>query len=229
MFSVKRLRSNRHHEHRVIDDILTRLWRFQVKIVCDKERSRRSKGFGFIELAKHQDALTVLRHLNNNPDTAGGKQKRPIVEFAVENVLKLRRLQHSMQGGAAATGGKMSQPSKAAKADAKDEADHAPKPLSRRQKQALADKQQHQAKMGIAAPSPAHDPATSPKRGSKRQDTKRIIRVADEEQTDRLASGGEQATRDRGSKRKRQEKKDKDNKEERDFDSIVNSYKRTLL
>lgn len=112
----------------------------QVKIVCDKERNRRSKGFGFVELGKHEDALTVLRHLNNNPDTAGGKQKRPIVEFAVENVLKLQKLQHSMQDGAAATGGKVSQQ---VNAKAKEES-QSPKVLSRRQKQSLADKQKHQ-------------------------------------------------------------------------------------
>eukprot|EP00658_Telonema_sp_P-2_P076546 TRINITY_DN6721_c0_g1_i1.p1 TRINITY_DN6721_c0_g1~~TRINITY_DN6721_c0_g1_i1.p1 ORF type:complete len:684 (+),score=237.70 TRINITY_DN6721_c0_g1_i1:144-2195(+) len=74
----------------------------QVKLVRDSgQRKGRSKGYGFIEMHTHDHALQLLRHLNNNPDTAGGKHKRPIVEFAVENVLKLRQLQASMKGGAA--------------------------------------------------------------------------------------------------------------------------------
>lgn len=44
-----------------------------------------SKGLGFIEFADPEHALAALRQLNNNP-TAFTPDKRPIVEFAIENV-----------------------------------------------------------------------------------------------------------------------------------------------
>ncbi|PRW57348.1 RNA-binding 28 isoform A [Chlorella sorokiniana] len=68
----------------------------QVKILMDEERTGadgtpRSKGIGFVEFTEHEHALCALRQLNNNPATFS-KDKRPIVEFALENVkaLKLR-------------------------------------------------------------------------------------------------------------------------------------------
>ncbi|KAI9203198.1 uncharacterized protein BJ171DRAFT_425619, partial [Polychytrium aggregatum] len=78
----------------------------------------RSKGCGFIEFANHSDALACLRWLNNNPSVyvqdkkskikggdsteeegasegripfAGGSKRRPIVEFAVENLQVLKK------------------------------------------------------------------------------------------------------------------------------------------
>ena len=52
----------------------------------------RSKGFGFAELKGHDDALDVLRATNNNPAIFGA-DRRPIVEFAIENSLILQRLE----------------------------------------------------------------------------------------------------------------------------------------
>lgn len=52
----------------------------------------RSKGFGFAEFLTHEDALDVLRATNNNPDIFG-RDRRPIVEFAIENGLILKRLE----------------------------------------------------------------------------------------------------------------------------------------
>ena len=52
----------------------------------------RSKGFGFAEFTKHEDALDVLRATNNNPKIFG-PDRRPIVEFAIENSLILKRLE----------------------------------------------------------------------------------------------------------------------------------------
>jgi nucleolar protein 4 len=52
----------------------------------------RSKGFGFAEFISHQDALDVLRATNNNPEVFG-PDRRPIVEFAIENSLILQRLE----------------------------------------------------------------------------------------------------------------------------------------
>eukprot|EP00127_Corallochytrium_limacisporum_P005423 Clim_evm35s204 gene=Clim_evmTU35s204 len=48
-----------------------------------------SKGFAFVNFNKHEDALTALRALNNNPKVFG-PQQRPIVEFSVEDVRKMR-------------------------------------------------------------------------------------------------------------------------------------------
>ncbi|KAJ7543705.1 hypothetical protein O6H91_09G049400 [Diphasiastrum complanatum] len=58
----------------------------QVKILREGEKSR---GAGFVEFSEHQHALVALRVLNNNPDVFG-TERRPIVEFAIENTLKLR-------------------------------------------------------------------------------------------------------------------------------------------
>ncbi|KAJ3208980.1 RNA recognition motif-containing protein [Dinochytrium kinnereticum] len=84
-----------------------------------KTKKPQSKGFGFIEFGSHADALTCLRWLNNNPlgfdadgrplsgeevkeaikeASKGGEeltfkksQRRPIVEFAIENRLILKQ------------------------------------------------------------------------------------------------------------------------------------------
>lgn len=44
----------------------------------------RSLGYAFVTFSDHQNALTTLRSLNNNPDVFG-PLKRPIVEFVLEN------------------------------------------------------------------------------------------------------------------------------------------------
>ena len=40
---------------------------------------------GFVEFSEHDHAVAALRQLNNNPKTFGAN-RRPIVEFSVENV-----------------------------------------------------------------------------------------------------------------------------------------------
>ncbi|MEW5317651.1 MAG: hypothetical protein WDW38_008933 [Sanguina aurantia] len=62
----------------------------QVKILRETERLDAdglplSKGLGFVEFADPEHALAALRQLNNNP-AAFTPDKRPIVEFAIENV-----------------------------------------------------------------------------------------------------------------------------------------------
>ncbi|KAK2894537.1 hypothetical protein Q8A67_011766 [Cirrhinus molitorella] len=49
----------------------------------------KSLGFGFVGFEEHEHALQALRHLNNNPDIFGS-QKRPIVEFSLEDGRKLK-------------------------------------------------------------------------------------------------------------------------------------------
>ena len=55
----------------------------------DSSGTGRSKGFGFAEFSTHEDALEVLRAMNNNPEVFG-PERRPIVEFAIENSLILK-------------------------------------------------------------------------------------------------------------------------------------------
>ncbi|KHJ84684.1 hypothetical protein OESDEN_15599, partial [Oesophagostomum dentatum] len=45
--------------------------------------------FAFVNFAEHKDALTCLQKLNNNPNTFTN-ERRPIVEFSIENLLAIR-------------------------------------------------------------------------------------------------------------------------------------------
>ncbi|GBL91996.1 RNA-binding protein 28 [Araneus ventricosus] len=47
-----------------------------------------SKGFGFVSFEKHDDAMKALNVLNNNPNIFTA-QRRPIVEFSIENKVAL--------------------------------------------------------------------------------------------------------------------------------------------
>ena len=67
----------------------------QVKILRDKPATAdapagASKGIAFIEFDDHEHSLCALRHLNNNP-SIWGKDHRPIVEFAIDNVQALKK------------------------------------------------------------------------------------------------------------------------------------------
>uniref|UniRef100_A0AC34QDJ2 RRM domain-containing protein n=1 Tax=Panagrolaimus sp. JU765 TaxID=591449 RepID=A0AC34QDJ2_9BILA len=53
-----------------------------------KPKFGKSKGFGFVEFAEHKDALACLKTMNNNP-TLFTNEKRPIVEFSIENHVAL--------------------------------------------------------------------------------------------------------------------------------------------
>lgn len=59
-----------------------------------------SLGYAFAEFQEHEHALAALRHTNNNPEIFG-PQKRPIVEFSLEDRRKLKikelRIQRSQQ------------------------------------------------------------------------------------------------------------------------------------
>ncbi|XP_062956064.1 RNA-binding protein 28 [Cynocephalus volans] len=59
-----------------------------------------SLGYAFAEFQEHEHALGALRHINNNPEIFG-PQKRPIVEFSLEDRRKLKmkelRIQRSLQ------------------------------------------------------------------------------------------------------------------------------------
>ncbi|KAM4747733.1 RNA-binding protein 28 [Rhinophrynus dorsalis] len=59
-----------------------------------------SLGYAFVEFREHEHALAALRSVNNNPDLFGPK-KRPIVEFSLEDLNKLKikekRTQRSLE------------------------------------------------------------------------------------------------------------------------------------
>jgi nucleolar protein 4 len=79
----------------------------QAKIIrdanrLDENKKPKSKGYGFIEFESHADALACLRYMNNNISAfakamgedehkRNSKNKKPVVEFAVENNLVLKR------------------------------------------------------------------------------------------------------------------------------------------
>lgn len=77
----------------------------KVLIIRSKDRldgsgRGRSMGYGFVEFANHKDALAALRATNNNPAIFGA-DRRPIVEFSLENSLvvktKQRRVEKAQQ------------------------------------------------------------------------------------------------------------------------------------
>lgn len=69
----------------------------------------KSRGYGFVSFTEHEHALAALRKLNNNPNTFT-KNKRPIIEFSMENreIIRARekRLEKSREKNAAFNKGK---------------------------------------------------------------------------------------------------------------------------
>ncbi|XP_042551946.1 RNA-binding protein 28 isoform X3 [Dipodomys spectabilis] len=57
-----------------------------------------SLGYAFAEFQEHEHALRALRHINNNPEIFG-PQKRPIVEFSLEDRRKLKMKELRIQRG----------------------------------------------------------------------------------------------------------------------------------
>ncbi|XP_053741219.1 RNA-binding protein 28 [Synchiropus splendidus] len=66
----------------------------ECRVMYDKKPQKgqvmgHSLGYGFVQFQEHEDALAALRYLNNNPDIFS-EQKRPIVEFSLEDLRKLK-------------------------------------------------------------------------------------------------------------------------------------------
>ncbi|XP_013889270.1 RNA-binding protein 28 [Austrofundulus limnaeus] len=66
----------------------------ECRVMYDKKPEKgqatgQSLGYGFVQFRDHEQALSTLRYLNNNPDVFS-PQKRPIVEFALEDSRKLK-------------------------------------------------------------------------------------------------------------------------------------------
>jgi nucleolar protein 4 len=56
----------------------------------DVDGQPRSRGMAFVEFAEHEHALCALRSLNNNP-MPFGKERRPVVEFSLEDARAVRK------------------------------------------------------------------------------------------------------------------------------------------
>ncbi len=86
----------------------------QVKIL--REPQGVSKGIAFIEFKAHDHALCALRELNNNPET-WGKDHRPIIEFAIDNVQALKKRETNLlrQKAALENGGTLTSTKKSKK------------------------------------------------------------------------------------------------------------------
>ncbi|RZC40310.1 RNA-binding protein 28, partial [Asbolus verrucosus] len=56
----------------------------------------KSKEFGFVTFTRHEDALSVLRVLNNNPNIFS-PQKRPIIAFSIENKSMIKAKQKRLE------------------------------------------------------------------------------------------------------------------------------------
>ena len=63
----------------------------------DAAGAPRSRGLGFVDMASHEHALAALRHLNNNP-TLFGANRRPIVEFALDDARAARQHKLKLKG-----------------------------------------------------------------------------------------------------------------------------------
>lgn len=66
----------------------------ECRVIYDKKPEKgqvmgQSLGYGFVQFQDHEHALATLRYLNNNPNIFGS-QKRPIVEFSLEDLRKLK-------------------------------------------------------------------------------------------------------------------------------------------
>jgi len=56
----------------------------------------KSRGYAFVDFVQHEHALKCLKHLNNNPDIFTD-EKRPIVEFSLENRAALNAKQKRLE------------------------------------------------------------------------------------------------------------------------------------
>ncbi|XP_072712630.1 RNA-binding protein 28 [Ciconia boyciana] len=61
----------------------------ECRVMRELRGKGQSRGYAFVEFGEHEQALAALRSFNNNPHLFGA-QKRPIVEFSLEDRRKLK-------------------------------------------------------------------------------------------------------------------------------------------
>ena len=77
---------NKKNSHKIIE---CRIMRDLTRV--NSEGVAKSKGYGFVELKKFEDALKVLRAINNNPNLFSDKKTRLIVQFSIEDKRALQK------------------------------------------------------------------------------------------------------------------------------------------
>ncbi|KAG0453826.1 hypothetical protein HPP92_025130 [Vanilla planifolia] len=99
IYNVPKMMTQKEVKKMCIDAVLSRASKqnpevLKVKLLKDVKKGKasvkkQSRGVAFVDFKEHEHALVALRVLNNNPEMFGS-ERRPIVEFALENLLKLR-------------------------------------------------------------------------------------------------------------------------------------------
>ena len=194
-----------------------------MKIMRSKDRrdttgTFRSLGYGFIEVDTHDNALKLLRATNNNPNIFG-ENRRPFVEFSVENAKAVKTLEQRRQK----SGEKMMQ-----KAEFEDsDATALVSGKTERQKQ----RDQHKKRIERY------------KRKRERQKEAKVIQVAEkseykvpeEDHDETLIQGSKNLKRkseeinESGRKRTRKIRNENKTKDEEKFNSLVTQYKEKLF
>lgn len=99
IYNVLKTMTQENVKKMCIDAVLSRASKqnpeiHKVKLLKDDKKGqastkKHSRGVAFVDFKEHEHALVALRVLNNNPRTFGS-ERRPIVEFALEDLSKLK-------------------------------------------------------------------------------------------------------------------------------------------
>lgn len=220
---------------------------------ADSSGTGRSKGFGFAEFSTHEDALETLRAMNNNPEVFG-PDRRPIVEFAIENSLILKRQEQrkvkNQQKLDGLKGQQDSEPNKREfgnkkgekrKRDRRDSQGHSDRPGKRKDPQesqghtdGSGKKPTHPRKReetGKTANANATQELNHKSKNRKTFDSKSKDKIVKRQNVHSLNNGSAQSplTKDMSSSRSKHMQREKDNKEEDNFNKIVQKYKSKLF
>jgi nucleolar protein 4 len=206
----------------------------QAKIIrdanrLDENKKPKSKGYGFIEFKSHADALACLRYMNNNISAfakamgeeehkKNTKNKKPVVEFAVENnlVLKKRKDRQSQQKKRAADD---EEPSKKKKPGEKEEKTPRKKPRKLDPSEKEAEKPSKRDEI-TKRPQRQKTVTPEPMRSSN-------TKLRQKKEMSKVSKKSAVPTPEKPSKR--QTSRAKKAVEEEKFQSLVSSYKKKLL
>jgi nucleolar protein 4 len=176
----------------------------QVKILRETSELGTSKGIAFIEFKGHDHALCALRELNNNPDI-WGKDHRPIIEFAIDNVQALRKREIKLQRQKLAAAGELPEkPDKAEKKKKKkkEETEEAKSKRKLKMERRAMLKQRQRSMQGKTA---KEDTPAQKTKSQRRREQRKKIKDVDMKAIDTLASSGipasDQVVKKRSTKR----------------------------
>eukprot|EP00096_Caligus_rogercresseyi_P011696 TRINITY_DN4697_c0_g1_i1.p1 TRINITY_DN4697_c0_g1~~TRINITY_DN4697_c0_g1_i1.p1 ORF type:complete len:472 (+),score=135.57 TRINITY_DN4697_c0_g1_i1:653-2068(+) len=226
----------------------------EAKVIRDEKVGKGFAKLAFVSFKEHEMALKALRAINNNPSTFR-KDRRPIVEFSIENIKALKarekRLQKSIENNPNSKG-KSSQATNG-KGD-----DLAGKKFKNPAGKGIASKTQDDQSEELESFAgsrknpkqknlPSHvgpkvrsgRPKISRKdlkKGAKRKALEKKLRVVPKEAPSKVVVSSEAETQEKPKKKKDKKKKRKMNaetlqemKEEKSFNSMVKNYKAKIL